>query len=174
MRWNKKALSQLAEPITTTFLCLPRPMIMRVLRASANTNGCSLLFLNIYSANLNHTPLQFMTHSSWILSLIISIHVTLLRAAFSTEFSISQVFWIKPFMTFEDWNNKKLARSVLPARFCSFAFASSYFEFSSWFSTRNSLTSKFVSRFDLFAAKSEFIFSSLFFYFCRIFLTVLF
>ena len=48
---------------------------------------------------------------------MVSIRVTLLRVTFSTAPSIFQVFSVKSFKAFEDRDNTKFARSVLPACF---------------------------------------------------------
>ena len=105
---------------------------------------------------------------------MIAIHVTFLCATFSTAHSIDQIFSVKSFKAFEDRDNTKLARSVLPACFCLFAFANSQVEFFSWFSTRNSLASRVVSCFGFFAATQNFCQQSFVFYFCRLLLMVFF
>ena len=48
----------------------------------------------------------------------------LLRATVSTAASMTQVFSVKSFTDFDESVKTKFARFVLPACFCSFAFAS--------------------------------------------------
>ena len=86
--------------------------------------------------------------------LMISIRVTLLRATFSTASSIAQAFPIKSFKAFEDRNNTKIKDQSCQVSFTRLALQIVALNFS----TSNSLTSKFVSRFGLFATTLEILF----------------